>query len=174
MSESTQNWTRTGLWMLVSLAVLIADQLTKLLVTENLELYQRIPIVPMLDLVRLHNTGAAFSFLASGSGWQNWLFSGIAIVVSLAIIWWLKTLPIRGKSVLALGLALVLGGALGNLVDRLTLGYVVDFVLVHWRQWSYPAFNVADAAITCGVVLVMYDGLVLERRAARQAKSGDG
>ena len=173
MSEQRNSWSRTLAWVSLSGLVLALDQYTKLLVTQSLELYERIPIVPILDLVRLHNTGAAFSFLASASGWQNWLFAGIAVVVSVAIVWWLKQLPPRGKLVLATGLALVLGGALGNLIDRLTLGYVVDFILVHWRQWSYPAFNVADSAITCGVILVIYDGLILERRAARGAPSGD-
>ena len=173
MSDHKNSWSRTLAWLGLSLLVLALDQYTKLLVTQSLELYERVPILPVLDLVRLHNTGAAFSFLASASGWQNWLFAGIAVVVSIAIVWWLSQLPAREKFVLAAGLALVLGGALGNLVDRLTLGYVVDFVLVHWRQWSYPAFNVADSAITCGVILVVYDGLVLERRAARETASGD-
>jgi signal peptidase II len=124
-------------------------------------------VLPFLDLVRLHNTGAAFSFLSGASGWQNWLFTGIAIVVSAGVLWWLTRLPERGKSLLALGLALLLGGAIGNLVDRILYGYVVDFILFYYREWSYPAFNVADSAITCGVALVLFDGLVLERRAQR-------
>ena len=123
-------------------------------------------MLPSIDVVRLHNTGAAFSFLAGESGWQNWLFTGVALVVSAGVLWWLTRLPARGKTVLALGLALLLGGAVGNLIDRLIYGYVVDFILVYYRDWSYPAFNVADSAITCGVALVLFDGLILERRAA--------
>lgn len=154
-----------GLWLLVSLLVIAADQLTKMQVTDALTLYQRVPVLPFLDIVRLHNTGAAFSFLSGASGWQRWLFSGIAIVVSAGLLWWLFSLPPRGKTVLALGLALLLGGAIGNLIDRVVHGYVVDFILVYYREWSYPAFNIADSAITCGVALVLFDGLVLERRA---------
>ena len=124
-------------------------------------------MLPVLDLVRLHNTGAAFSFLADASGWQNWLFTGVAVVVSIAILWWLLTLPRSGRRGLALGLALVLGGAIGNVIDRTLYGYVVDFILFHYEAWSYPAFNIADSAITVGVVLIIYDGFILERRRAR-------
>jgi signal peptidase II len=158
---------RWGAWLIVSLVVVALDQFTKLQVTGSLELYQRVPVLPFLDLVRLHNTGAAFSLLADASGWQNWLFTGIAVLVSAGVFWWLTRLPARGKSLLALGLALLLGGAIGNLIDRIVQGYVVDFILVYYREWAYPAFNVADSAITCGVALVLYDGIVLERRARR-------
>ena len=155
-----------GAWLILSLAIVAADQFTKLQVTEALALYQRVPVLPFVDLVRLHNTGAAFSFLAAASGWQKWLFTGVALAVSAGVLWWLTRLPARGKSVLTLGLALLLGGAIGNLIDRLLYGYVVDFILVYYDKWSYPAFNVADSAITCGVALVLFDGLILERRAA--------
>lgn len=159
--------TRCVLWLALSLVVVAIDQLTKLLITENLSLYQRVNVLPVLDLVRMHNTGAAFSFLADASGWQNWLFAGVAIVVSAALVWWLVSLPRSGQAVLALGLALVLGGAIGNLVDRVLYGYVIDFILWYYREWSYPAFNVADSAITCGVILILYDGLILEKRRKR-------
>jgi signal peptidase II len=166
LAEQRRRFT-AGPWLLLSLAVIAVDQFTKLQVTEALSLYQRMPVLPFVDLVRLHNTGAAFSLLAGASGWQNWLFMGVAVIVSAGVLWWLLRLPARGKTVLALGLALLLGGAIGNLVDRLIYGYVVDFILVYYRQWSYPAFNVADSAITCGVALVLFDGLVLERLAVR-------
>jgi signal peptidase II len=155
-------------WLILSLLVIVADQFTKLQITEALALYQRVPVVPFVDLVRLHNTGAAFSFLSGASGWQNWLFAGAAVVVSVGVLGWLTRLPRTGKTALALGLALLLGGAIGNLVDRVLYGYVVDFILLHYRGWSYPAFNVADSAITCGVVLLLFDGLVLERRQQRR------
>lgn len=156
-----------GPWLLLSLAVIVADQFTKLRITETLSLYQRMPLLPFVDLVRLHNTGAAFSLFAGASGWQNWLFTSVAVLVSVGVLWWLTRLPARGKKVLALGLALLLGGAIGNLIDRVLYGYVVDFILVYYGEWSYPAFNLADSAITCGVALVLFDGLFLERRAAR-------
>ncbi len=152
-----------GRWLLLALVVVAADQFTKLQVTAALVLYQRVPVLPFLDVVHLHNTGAAFSLLAGASGWQNWLFTGVAVVVSVGVFWWLTRLPRKGKTVLALGLALLLGGAIGNLIDRVIYGYVVDFILVYYREWSYPAFNVADSAISCGVVLLLLDGLVLER-----------
>jgi signal peptidase II len=152
-------------WLWISAVVIVADQITKIMVVENLTLYQRIPLLPVLDLVRLHNTGAAFSFLADASGWQHYLFTAVAVVVCSGIVWWLGTLP-PGRRVLSTGLALVLGGAIGNVIDRLAYGYVVDFILFFFREWSYPAFNVADSAITCGVILILYDGLVLEKRRA--------
>ncbi len=154
-------------WFAVAAVIVVADQVTKRLVIDNLTLYQHLPVLPIFDLVRLHNTGAAFSFLAGASGWQNWLFMGVAVVVVVGIVWWLTTLPKRGRAVLALGLTLVLGGAIGNVIDRVAYGYVIDFILFYYKDWSYPAFNVADSAITCGVALILYDGLVLEKRRAR-------
>ncbi len=156
-------------WFWLSLLVVVVDQATKWAVIENLSLYQRIPILSILDLVRLHNTGAAFSFLANASGWQNYLFSAVAIVVSAGLVWWLMILPETGQRVLSLGLSLVLGGAIGNVIDRLVHGYVVDFILFYYHEWSYPAFNFADSAITCGVALILIDGVVLERRRARDS-----
>ncbi|MFQ5608880.1 MAG: signal peptidase II [Woeseiaceae bacterium] len=159
---------RNARWLLVTALVVIVDQASKFAIIEQMTLYQRIPLLPVLDVVRLHNTGAAFSFLANQSGWQNWLFSGVAVVVSIAIVWWLLTLPRTGRAVLALGLSLILGGAIGNFIDRALYGYVVDFILFHYEAWSYPAFNMADSAITVGVALMLYDGLILERRRARE------
>jgi signal peptidase II len=155
-------------WLSLSLSVVVVDQLTKWLVIDALTLYQRIPILPVFDLVRLHNTGAAFSFLSDASGWQNGLFTGVAVIVSVGIVWWLVTLPSEGRRVLGLGLALVLGGAIGNVIDRSLYGYVVDFLLFYYKEWSYPAFNIADSAITCGVILILYDGFILERRRSEQ------
>ncbi len=164
MTGKPQFSVRHAVWLGLSVGIVLIDQLTKWLVVDALTLYQRIPILPVFDLVRLHNTGAAFSFLSDASGWQNWLFTGIAFVVSVVIVWWLLTLPREGRRVLGLGLALILGGAIGNLIDRLLYGYVIDFLLLYYQDWSYPAFNVADSAITCGVVFILYDGLILERR----------
>lgn len=167
--DTSKLGSRSVYWLLISTAVVALDQVTKLMIIENLTLYQRVQITSFFDLVRLHNTGAAFSFLANASGWQNWLFTGIAVIVSVGILYWLVTLPAKGRRVLAMGLALVLGGAIGNVIDRSFYGYVVDFILLHYQEWSYPAFNIADSAITCGVILILYDGVVLDRRRQRAA-----
>ena len=159
-------------WLLVTGIVVAADRYTKHLITGKLELFDRLPVIPYFDLVRLHNTGAAFSFLANASGWQNWFFSGVALGVSGLIIWWLFS-QAPGRIVVPLGLTLVLGGAIGNLVDRLQHGYVVDFVLLYYDRWSFPAFNVADSAITVGVILMLFDGFFLESRRQRQGDAGD-
>jgi len=165
---SRGNWR----WLLMSVLVIIVDQYSKRLIMANFELFDRHPVLPVFDIVRLHNTGAAFSFLANASGWQNWFFTAVAVGVSVVILWWLHRQP-AGRIVVPLGLALVLGGAIGNLIDRLQHGYVVDFLLVHYDRWSFPAFNVADSAITVGVVLLLVDGFFLEgRRAGPPADAG--
>lgn len=145
-------------WLWLSASVFLADQASKRYVEDALTLYQQIVVVPgYFSWTLAYNTGAAFSFLAGASGWQRWLFALIAIVVSAVLVVWLKRLQPR-ESWLAAALALVLGGALGNLVDRVLLGHVVDFILVHWQhRWYFPAFNVADAAITLGAMLLALD-----------------
>lgn len=153
----------TWRWLLLAIVVLVVDQWTKKLIVGKFELFERLPVMPYFDLVRLHNTGAAFSFLANASGWQNWFFALTALVVSGILLWWFFQQP-AGRVVVPLGLVLVLGGAIGNLVDRLAQGYVVDFVLLYYDRWSFPAFNVADMGITCGVILLLFDGFFLESR----------
>jgi signal peptidase II len=157
-------------WLLLSVMVVVVDRWTKEMVTARFELFERLPVLPSFDLTRMHNTGAAFSFLASASGWQNWFFAAVAIGVSAVILWWLFQQP-AGRVAAPLGLSLVLGGAIGNLVDRVTQGYVVDFVLVYYDRWSFPAFNVADSAITLGVILLLIDGFFLESRRAINASN---
>ena len=144
------------LW--ISLLVLIADQATKLYFETNLSLYQQIVVIPdLFSWTLAYNTGAAFSFLADSSGWQRWLFALIAVAVSAVLVVWLKRLG-RNETWLAVALALVLGGALGNLYDRIALGHVIDFILVHWQnRWYFPAFNFADSAITVGAVMLALD-----------------
>ena len=153
----------TWRWLLLAVVVLILDQWTKKLVVGHFELFERLPVMPYFDLVRLHNTGAAFSFLANASGWQNWFFALTALLVSGVLLWWFFQQP-AGRVVVPLGLVLGLGGAIGNLVDRLVQGYVVDFVLLYYDRWSFPAFNVADMGITVGVILLLVDGFFLESR----------
>jgi len=143
-------------WLWLSLAVIVLDQLTKWLATRYLGYAEPVALLPVFDLTLLHNTGAAFSFLAAAGGWQRWFFALVALGVSLYLIRWLRRTPAPQRW-LACALALVLGGALGNLIDRVLLGYVVDFISLHWRQYHYPAFNIADSAICVGAVMLLWD-----------------
>ncbi|HAD08272.1 MAG TPA: signal peptidase II [Porticoccaceae bacterium] len=145
-------------WGALAVLLLVADQYTKQLASQTLRYGEQVYVTPFLNWTLLHNTGAAFSFLADAGGWQNTLFSVIAILVSLFIVYWLATTP-RSAPWQALALTLVLSGALGNLYDRLTLGYVVDFVQFHYRQYYWPAFNIADSAITVGAGLLIIQSL---------------
>jgi signal peptidase II len=147
-------WTR---WLWVSLAVVAADLATKAWISSAFAYGESREITPFFNLVLVHNKGAAFSFLADAGGWQRWFFTVVTIVISAAIVVMLRRH--RGSRLLALALALVLGGALGNLYDRATLGHVVDFVQLHARGYSWPAFNVADSAISIGVALLVWDSL---------------
>ncbi len=151
-------------WLWLSIIVVAADQLTKWFIVNQFELYEVLPLAPILELTRLHNTGAAFSLLAQAGGWQRWFFVGLAGTISVAIVWWLYTLPARGYPWLSIGLAFILGGAIGNGIDRLTRGHVVDFLHFHWRQAYFPAFNVADIAITTGAIMLVIDALMHTRR----------
>jgi signal peptidase II len=151
------------LW--VTLVVIGADQLVKAVVVHSLRLYESVVILPVLQFTQLHNTGAAFSFLAGADGWQRWLFTGLALVVSVALVVWLRRID-RGAPVLACSVALILGGAIGNAIDRLRLGYVIDFVQLHWGVHYFAAFNVADSAISIGAVLLLLDSLLSRRQAA--------
>lgn len=137
----------------IGLLVLILDQLTKAWVRASMDLGERIEVLPVLSWLHLENPGAAFSFLATAGGWQRWFFVILALVFSAWLLWELSRLPRQGQRLLALGHGLVLGGAIGNLVDRVHAGAVTDFVLVHWREAYFPAFNVADAAITLGAAI---------------------
>jgi signal peptidase II len=150
-------------WLLVSVAVVALDLYTKQLASAALILYRPHEVFSWLNMTLAHNYGAAFSFLSSAGGWQRWFFITLASVVSLVLLVWLIRLP-RREWLTGLGLALVLGGAVGNLVDRVRLGYVVDFIDVHFRGWHYPAFNVADSAITCGVALLIIDVFLISMR----------
>jgi len=156
---------RATYWLWLSLAVLAADQATKWVITREFELFESVVVNPYLDLTLLHNTGAAFSFLAGAGGWQRWLFIGLGIVVSVVILFWLRSLPARGQSWLAVGLSLVMGGALGNVIDRVHYGYVIDFIHVHYQDAYFPAFNVADSAITVGAACLIIDALFFSGRA---------
>ena len=144
-------------WLGLSAIVVMLDLLTKHWIQISLVYGEHVPVTSFFDLVLFHNEGAAFSFLAGAGGWQRFFFSGIAVIASLIIIHLLY--KHQERKLFSLGLALVLGGALGNLYDRVTLGYVVDFIFLHYQKFYWPAFNIADSAISCGVVLLLIDSL---------------
>ncbi|MGB7648056.1 MAG: signal peptidase II [Pseudomonas fluorescens] len=157
MPNASSRFGRLG-WLVLSVLVLVIDQLSKAHFEGALQMYQQIVVIPdYFSWTLAYNTGAAFSFLADSSGWQSWLFALIAVVVSAVLVVWLKRLG-RDDTWLAIALALVLGGALGNLYDRIALGHVIDFILVHWQnRWYFPAFNFADSAITVGAIMLALD-----------------
>lgn len=151
-------------WLWLSAFVVVADHVSKALIVSNLDLYERVELLPVLALTRLHNTGAAFSFLATAGGWQRWFFIAIAVIVTALVCVWLRRMPRRGQGWLAASLALIVGGAVGNVIDRVARGHVVDFLSVHWDRWFFPAFNVADSAITVGAVILIIQSLFEGRR----------
>ena len=157
MPNAASRFGRLG-WLVLSLLVLVIDQVSKAHFEGSLEMFQQVVVIPdYFSWTLAYNTGAAFSFLADGGGWQRWLFALIAVVVSAVLVVWLKRLG-RDDTWLAIALALVLGGALGNLYDRIALGHVIDFILVHWQNRHYfPAFNFADSAITVGAIMLALD-----------------
>jgi signal peptidase II len=150
-------FSQTG-WRFLWLALLtiILDQYTKALVMSHIELYQAVEVMPFFNLTHVYNTGAAFSFLHDAGGWQRWFFTVIALAVSALILWWLKQTS-KQQIMLPIAFCLIIGGALGNAYDRLVLGHVVDFLVVYYQNWSWPAFNVADSAISLGALLLIID-----------------
>jgi signal peptidase II len=154
-----RRWT---VWLGLAFAVIVLDQLTKLLIVDAFAYGDSRPVTGFFNLVRVHNTGAAFSFLAGAGGWQRWFFVGLGLAASGFIVWMLRS-PGTTR-LLACALSLILGGALGNVIDRLLHGHVIDFLDFHWAGWHFPAFNVADSAITVGAVLLILDELRRMRR----------
>ena len=160
-------------WLWLGVFVMVLDQWTKWLIVERFDEFDRVVLLPMLEFMRLHNTGAAFSMFDDAGGAQRWVFIVLGVVVSAGILVWLRRLPARGQGLLASGLSLILGGALGNVIDRVIHGHVIDFIRVHYEEHYFPAFNVADSAITVGAVLIILDNLLeLDRnRAAKKRAS---
>ena len=159
-----------ALWLGLALIVILADQLTKTLVLREFQLHDSRTVTSFFNLVRAHNTGAAFNFLAGASGWQRWFFVGLGAVASVFIVWMLKKHP--GQRLFCFAVSMILGGALGNVIDRLLHGYVVDFLQFHWSFLApmfpggyFPSFNLADSAITLGAVCLILDELLRVRRA---------
>ena len=147
----------TGLRFLwLALLAFVLDQWSKQAIVDSLELYQSIQINGFFNLTHVHNYGAAFSFLADSGGWQRWFFTAIALGVSIMILWWLKGTE-KKQILLPVAFSLILGGALGNVYDRIVYGYVIDFLDVYYQQWHWPAFNIADSAIFLGAALLIID-----------------
>jgi len=157
-------------WLWLTLVVLVLDLGAKYLADTRLTYADPVALLPFLNLTLLYNTGAAFSFLSGAGGWQRWLFALIAIGVSLLLLLWLRRTPKRHWW-LGVGLAMLLGGALGNLYDRIVHGHVVDFISVHWGGWYFPAFNLADSAISVGAALLIIDMLFVSGRQTREEKT---
>ena len=149
-------------WLGLALILVLADQFTKVLILGNYQYGDSTYVAPFFNIVRAHNTGAAFSFLANADGWQRWLFTGIGAAAAVFILWLLRSHA--HQKMFAFALACILGGAIGNLIDRLLHGYVVDFLQFHWKGWYFPAFNVADSAITVGAVCLILDELLRVRQ----------
>jgi signal peptidase II len=150
-------------WLWLSGGVVALDQAGKFLASRLLVLHDPVPVLPLFNLTLAHNTGAAFSFLRGAGGWQRWLFSILAVAVSVAIVFWIRRLPATARWTAA-ALALVLGGALGNLWDRLAHGYVVDFIDLYYGPWHFPTFNLADSAISVGAAMLLLELFLPQRR----------
>ena len=149
-------------WLGWAVLLLMADQFTKVLILGYYQLGDSTPVTSFFNIVRVHNSGAAFSFLASAGGWQRWFFTAIGMGAALVMVWLLK--KHAGEKLFAFAIASILGGAVGNVIDRVLYGHVVDFLDFHWRGWHFPAFNVADSAITVGAACLILDELLRVRR----------
>jgi signal peptidase II len=148
-------------WLALAAAIVVIDQITKVFIMQKFFLHETLVVTPFFNLVRVHNTGAAFSMLADAGGWQRILFIAIAVTASVWVVWLLRRHP--QQTLFCLSLGFILGGAVGNLIDRVLYGSVVDFVQVHYAGYFFPAFNVADSAITCGAGLLIWDGFRPQR-----------
>lgn len=163
-----QFYPRNIIWLGLSVFAVALDQWTKSIASTHLLYGEPVPVLPFLNWTLLHNYGAAFSFLSDAGGWQHYLFTGLAAVVSVVFVVWIMRMP-KKMAVLPIAIALILGGALGNLIDRISLGYVVDFIHVYYQNHHFPAFNLADSAITLGVILLLIDTFFLEKKRIQRA-----
>ena len=150
-------------WLWLSALVVVLDQISKLWINDRFVYGEVLTVFNVFDLVHWHNEGAAFSFLSDFGGAQRWLFTGIALAASAWIVWLLR--KHAEQKLFAFALSLILGGALGNLIDRMAYGYVIDFLLFHWNEHTFPAFNLADSAITCGAGLLILDSFMEKKHA---------
>ena len=167
IEDSRAGLTRVWRWYLLACFIVVIDQLTKYWVSSVFSYGETLELLPVLNLTLVHNMGAAFSFLSDAGGWQRWFFTIVSLAVSIVLVVWLYRLPAR-QTLLATALALVLGGAVGNLWDRVVFGYVVDFVDFYYQRYHWPAFNVADAAITLGAVLLILESFLAPKPSQSQ------
>ena len=158
------------MWLGLSVLAIIIDQWTKNIASTHLTYADPVPVLPFLNWTLLHNYGAAFSFLSDAGGWQHYLFTGLAGIVSIIFVFWLMRMP-KMMMILPMAIALILGGAIGNLIDRVSLGYVVDFIHVFYQDHHFPAFNIADSAITLGTILLLIDTFFLEKQRVQRAEA---
>lgn len=158
-APSVAGGTRAAIWpwLLAALLIVVADQFTKAMILSSYRYADQTALTSFFNIVRAHNTGAAFSFLADAAGWQRWVFTGIGVAAAVFITWMLRSHA--GQTLFSLAMALILGGAIGNVIDRMMHGYVVDFLDFHWAGRHFPAFNLADSAITLGAILLVLDEL---------------
>ncbi len=157
-----RNTTSYWVWLGIAAVVLIADQFTKVLIVSTYQLGEGFPVSSFFNIVRVHNEGAAFSFLATAGGWQRWFFTGLGVAATFFMVWMLKKHP--GQKLFGLAIACILGGAIGNVIDRVLYGYVVDFLDFHYAGIHFPAFNVADCGISVGAALLILDEVLRVRR----------
>ncbi len=156
-------------WLALAAVIVVLDQITKYVVVQNFVLHESLRVTSFFNLVRVHNAGASFSMLADAGGWQRWFFIAIAVAASIWVVWLMARHT--QQKLFCLALTLILGGAVGNLIDRVLFGAVVDFLQFHYGGWYFPAFNVADSSITCGAVLLILDGFRGERNVPVESKS---
>ncbi len=156
------------MWLGLAALLALLDLWTKHLASQNLVLYRPVEVTSWFNLTLAHNDGAAFSLLADAGGWQRWFFSVVAVIIAGVLMVWLKRLPQHAR-LLPVGISLVLGGAAGNLVDRIRLGYVVDFIDIHYQGWHWPAFNLADSVIVIGVIVLLIEGFLPRGGPRREA-----
>ena len=161
-------WNHLRGWLLWAVLIIVLDQISKIWISKHFLYGESVAVTQFFNLVLVHNSGAAFSFLSSAGGWQRWFFSTIAVVASIWITWLLH--QHKNEKLFCIALTLILGGALGNLIDRVAYGYVVDFLDFYWNTYHFPAFNIADSAITCGAVLMIWEG-VMKKSPASVGKS---
>ena len=161
----------SGLWWLwLSLLAVVLDQATKWWIIDAVEYGEHMPVFSWFDVTHAHNLGAAFSFLHDAGGWQVYFLTGVALVISVLLLWWMKSTP-KSNKVLGMSYSLILGGAIGNLYDRVMYGYVEDFIYVYYQSWDFPAFNIADSAITLGAIMLLIDSLLFSTNKSSSTKN---
>jgi signal peptidase II len=163
----------SGLWWLwISVLAVVSDQATKWWIIDAVEYGEHMPVFSWFDITHAHNLGAAFSFLHDAGGWQRYFLTGVALVISVLLLWWMKSTP-KSNKVLGMSYSLILGGAIGNVYDRIMYGYVEDFIYIYYQSWDFPAFNIADSTISLGAILLIYDALTAKPEKPKDEVTSD-